>query len=264
MPAEPWVCRKCRSVNQPRASRCYSCNTPQALAQADLDQLVVAGAGSRDTGGEAPVGEYRSSDDRAFLAQVLIVVALLALVAGEVFGADLVGRVVDGAPVADERSTTTVLLGIGGMVAGGAAILAWAAWLSRVVENIPALGLGWPRATPRVAIFESLVPVVNLYRVPSILRDVMNRLEPGAQADALIAAAWFPLVGGVVVPRLARTASRVVFDAPEAFDDLFVLVNRIALGFTIAGGIILIGLIQWIENRASRRAQALQPTPTPG
>src|SRR5215212_5729941 len=74
--AQPWVCSSCRSVNQPREKRCYSCRTPRDLVEADPKTLLVAGAGSKPSTEPKPVGTFRSSGDLAFLTQVLIVAAL--------------------------------------------------------------------------------------------------------------------------------------------------------------------------------------------
>src|SRR5439155_14839470 len=44
----------------------------------------------------------------------------------------------------------------------GVAVVAWGAWLARAVENVPAVGGGWPSLTPAWAFFLCLIPGVNL------------------------------------------------------------------------------------------------------
>src|SRR5919108_3127119 len=207
MAANVWICGACRSINQPREQRCYKCRTPRELAKVDPETLVVAGAGVAQpvVDAKAVVGTYRSSADRAFLAQVLIILALVVTTISKLVGADVVSRVIDGDVAgADANFALLSLLGGGGFIVGIAALTAWAAWLSRVVDNIPALGLGWPSVTPWAAFVENFLPGVNLFRVPAIVRDVMAKLELGPGGDALIAASWLGLVGGVLVPRFGR------------------------------------------------------------
>jgi len=265
MSAHPWVCSSCRSVNQPRENRCYSCRTPRELVEADPETLLVAGAGSRPSAGTAPVAPvapYRSSGDRAFLTQVLIAVSLGVTLVGSVMGADLVGRVIDGTVSDAETPAITVA------VVGGFGLLLSVA--ARVVGGVAAAGrgeragggLGWPNVTPNAAVFESLIPGVNLYRVPAILRDVTSRLEPEGRGDGLIAAAWLAIVGGVLVPRIGRAVSGFLVGSIEELTTVWTVVGQLGLGLTIVGGALLITLIQWIETRMDRRASALAPAPS--
>lgn len=255
MSATPWICGSCRSINQPREGRCYRCRTPRDLVEADPETLLVAGAGSRPTETIRPTGAYSSSAALAFLTQVLIVAAIAVTVIANVLGADLVGRILDGEAVAGDASSTTVaIIGGGGLVVGAAALVAFALWLSRVVGNVPTVGLGWTNVTPQGAIFEALIPGVNLYRVPAVLRDIANRLEPGGRGEALIAGTWLGLVGGVLLPRLLSWAIIFVVGSIDEFVAMRVLVGQLALGLTIVGAIILIALIRWIEAQMSARA----------
>jgi len=174
-------------------------------------------------------------------------------------GADIVGGVLDAEAAVDETSVVTVaLVGGLGLLLSAAALVAWAAWLSRVVANVPAAGLGWPNVTPNAAVFESLIPGVNLYRVPAIVRDVTGRLEPDGKGDALIAAAWLALVGGALVPRIGRQVSALVVGEIEELSALWVVVGQLGLGMTVAGAALLIVLIRWIETRKEARAAGLE------
>ena len=59
-------------------------------------------------------------------------------------------------------------------------LLFFAAWLSRVVSNVPALGGGVAGTTPWRAFVNTLIPLVNLRTVPSMVQDVLYRLDPKA------------------------------------------------------------------------------------
>jgi hypothetical protein len=260
MSTNVWVCGACRSINQPREQRCYKCRTPRELAKVDPEKLVVAGAGVSQpiVDPKAVVGVYRSSSERAFLAQVLIVAALIVTTISKVAGADVVARLLDGdVEGADANGVLLAILGPGGFAVGLAALAAWAAWLSRVVDNIPTLGLGWPNVAPWAAFVENFLPGVNLFRVPAIVRDVMNRLEMGPGGDALIAASWLGLVGGVLVPRFGRyVTGTLAIESADTSARLGLLIGQAALGLTIVGGIFLIVIVRRIEEQAARLAAA--------
>jgi hypothetical protein len=153
-------------------------------------------------------------------------------------------------------------LGFLGLGLAALALIAWAAWLSRVVDNVPKLRLGWPNVTPTAAIYESIFPGVNLYRVPAILRDVVNRLEPNGRGEALIAASWLALVGGAIMPRVLRMGTSFLIGDVDELSRVWVVVNQLGLGLTVAGGALLIVLIQWLETRMSALA-AEQPQASP-
>jgi hypothetical protein len=261
MSATPWVCGNCRSINQPREGRCYRCRTPRELVEADPDTLIVAGAGaSRPPEEIRPTVGYRSSASRAVMTQLLVAAGLAVTVVSSVMGADLVGRLLDGSAAETDTSFGVVgLLGIAGLGLGAAALVSWAMWLSRVVANVPALGLGWPNLTPNQAIFESLIPGVNLYRVPAILRDVVNRLEPNGKGEAIIAAGWLGLVGGLLLPRALSWALLFTVGSLDDFVTLRYVAGQLGLGLTLVGGAVLIYLVQWIETRMRQRASGTVP-----
>ena len=255
-----WVCGVCRSINQPREQRCYKCRTPRELGKVDPESLVVAGVGSTEAivDPKAVVGTYRSSADRAFATQVLIVITVIATTASKIVGADVVTRLIDGdVEGASANLTLLSLLGGGGLILAILAVAAWAAWLSRVVDNIPALGLGWPNVTPSAAFIESFLPGVNLFRVPAIVRDVINRLEGAPRGDALIAAAWLGLVGGVLLPRFARyVTGPLTIESPDAASTFGLLAGQVGLGLSIVGAIFLIVLIRHVEEQVERKARS--------
>ncbi len=119
----PWVCGACRSINQPRETRCYHCRTPRDLGEVDPEQLITAGAGSKPEPIVRPVGAYQDSAGLALLTQGLIVIALAVTVTASFLGADVVGRVLD--PEAFEDGPGILIgglgfLGLGLAGAGGA------------------------------------------------------------------------------------------------------------------------------------------------
>lgn len=259
-----WVCGSCRSINQGRGGRCYKCRTPRELVEADPAALAVAGVGStaQPAGNPASgVGTYRSSADRAFLAQLLVGLTVVAAVLSSAMGANLVDRVLTGT-VPEEGIVTVALIGLGALGVAAAALVAWAAWLSRVVANIPAVGGGWPNVSPAAAFYENFLPGLNLLRVPAIVRDVMQRLDPDGRGEPLIVAAWLGLVGGLVLPRVGGYVLAFVVSTEDDLLRLSLVLSQIALGLTVVGAVFLIAIIRWVETRITARAERLADEPS--
>jgi hypothetical protein len=264
---EPWVCGACRSVNEFKSGRCYKCRTPRELGEADVAQLITAGAGATEAtetaaalARTAALGGYRSSNARAGLTQCLLVATAALAVLATVAGADFIGRVVGGdGETLREDAVVVVAIGLAVYAAAAATLISWAAWLSRVVDNVPKIGLGWPNVSPGQAVLENFLPGWNLLRVPAILRDVVTRLEPaGGRGNMLIAVAWLGLVGGVLLPYAARWLLRFVPMSAATRLDIALLVGELALGVTIAGIVFLIMLIRHIEAGMRATARELE------
>src|SRR3712207_4515430 len=129
MTTVPWVCGACRSINQPRESRCYRCRTPRDLGEVDPEQLITAGAGATPEPSGSPMGAYRSSAPHAMVTQFLVVAALAVTVVSSFLGADLVGRLLDAGLYDENLATTAAAVGFAGLGLAAAALVAWAAWL---------------------------------------------------------------------------------------------------------------------------------------
>jgi uncharacterized protein DUF4328 len=267
---EPWICGACRSVNEFKSQRCYKCRTPRELGEVDVAQLITAGAGATEAtetaaraARTAALGGYRSSDARAGLTQCLLAATAVLAVLSSVAGADLIASALAGdSETVREDAPVVVAIGLAVFAAAGMTLVSWAAWLSRVVDNVPKIGLGWPNVSPGQAILENFLPGWNLLRVPAILRDVVTRLEPGGgRGNTLIAVAWLGLVGGVLLPYAARRLLAFVPMPLDARLDAAVIVAQLALGVTIAGIVFLIMLIRHIEAgmRVASRAADAQP-----
>lgn len=258
--AEGWICGACRSVNKPGHVRCYHCHTPRVVAQVDPETLPVSGTVPEVA--EAPLPPYESSDSLAVLARTLVLLAGAAVFLAGVLGAIVIEALVEEGTAAALGGLT--LLGVLNILQVAlilAALVAWAAWLSRVVTNVPAVGLGYPSATPRSAFLENFIPVVNLLRVPSIVRDVTSRLDATGRGEALMVATWLCLVGGTIAPSiLAWTLQQLFYVLP--LDILAVLrissiASQIGAGLQVAGTFFLVLLIGWVERRMAERAQGL-------
>ena len=203
--AEFWVCDRCKSLNQRWAKRCYGCQGERRVDTQILSAdgpSVVWTAGPRALGtsrdsGPVATGRYRPSTLRAALAVSFIGLATsLGLALLGVTAAALVGGGRQGWTdyqaaffAADNRRILLAFVGLLIVSYLGAAI-SWLAWLSRVIDNVPALGGGRPRSSPRGAITAWFVPVVNLAKPYWILRDVHDRLAVPGRRNAPLRAWW--------------------------------------------------------------------------
>jgi hypothetical protein len=255
--SEPWVCGSCRSFNEVRSTRCYKCHTPRLLAEADLSTLIVAGAGATEASAAvteaataAVLGGYRGSSVRAGIVQCMLVATGIVTVVVSVAGAEVISRLLAG-----DREYARREIGAVNDLAWvqygffGVTLLCWAAWLSRVVDNIPKVGLGWPNVSPTAAFIENFLPGWNLLRIPSILRDVLHRLErTGGRGDMLLAAGWLGLAGGTVLPPAFGLVLGFFVSSMLQAVSLGVVLNQVGLGLKLVGALALILLIRRIES----------------
>ena len=252
---EFWVCAGCRSINNARAAQCYNCRTPRDLAEVDPATIESSGHGQvRPL--DLPV--FRPSRGVAALASVLLLAIAGIEVVDTVVSSSLMLQVLAGTAATSEQLRYVATLGILAVGIAALALIGWSLWLSRAVRAMPALGLGYPATSPSMAFAENFLPVLNLLRVPPIVRDVVHRVQPTARRTGLlIFSAWIALLVGFVVPRIVVL---VVGDPASAAPDT--LRTQFAIGVTgavmvIAGSIVLVALIWWVEDRitASRTNQ---------
>jgi hypothetical protein len=269
-----WVCGTCHSINEQRRGRCYKCGARQEVAatgematlrreQAIASRTVVAYRPA------AALGLATS-----FFLLGLAVVNLAGIV--QTFGLssflDQQLGVLEATGSIDEpaflaRTEEMNRLGLANLAVVLPALLFFAAWLSRVVSNVPALGGGIPSTSPGRAFVNTLIPLVNLRTVPGMVQDVLYRLDPRGGGVFMVGAAWFGLVGSWIVSFLAGwyLDLRLTFDlfnaasleeAVASFRTLLTLAVAIdvATGALIAiGAVVLIALMIRIERRSRAR-----------
>ncbi len=192
--ADIWICNVCRSINPISSNRCYRCHTPIQIAAAKPDDLSVSQL-PREAHTE-PVGTYRSTETLAVLVTVGSVAFILAglLAVWTIYTVNDL-RVSDSRAAADALFQQRLLFLIPAPVIGVLALLAYAAWIRRAVENLPALGLGFARVSPNWAFVEPLIPGFNLYSIPARIAEVIQKLGGHLYATAVIGLAWILIVG---------------------------------------------------------------------
>ncbi len=203
-----------------------------------------------------PPARFRGSLTRAKWAMVLVGIATAALLL-------LVVEAAKGFNLLDHVATTTVdeveqwqrgvnaAVGLN-LITEFVAAIAFLAWLSRVVDNVPALGGGQPNTTPRWAIGWWFVPIASWFKPYQVVADVWRRLATGPRevGTGVLLAWWVLWIGGGLtgnlVPRLA---------APTTVDGVrtLLLVVIAAAVAQVMAGILLVRITWEIERRAEAR-----------
>lgn len=212
---------------------------------------------------------FRSAGTRARIA----IVALVAIVAQQVFEIvhvlsfdrlvdDYIAGVIGDSALAayDERSVNLLWLYVGIAVVCGITFLAW---LSRAVDNAPALGAGTPPRGPRAAIGWWFVPFANLVVPYTIVSDLRRRMAvPDAPGRGVwIVRSWWALW------IIQAIAGRLVGALPagETVDDLR-LANTVLIvsdSLTIAAAILAILVIRELQHFEAIRAVWLRASQQP-
>jgi hypothetical protein len=213
--ADFWACSQCRSINPLKSERCYSCHTPRSVAAVKPTELSVTDTKPLPI---VAVEEFRSSEGRAVLATIALVMFALGAALAVWMSWSIVELRAEGESATADRLLDESLpfLAIAAVL-GVVAFLAYGAWISRVVANLPALGAGYSRVSPTMAFIEPLIPGVNLYSLPTRAAEVAGRLGGGTGPLVLIVLAWFFAVGPAAV---GAWILRVAYLAESGADQL--------------------------------------------
>lgn len=142
--------------------------------------------------------------------------------------------------------------------------IAYLAWQSRVVDNIPALSGSEPWVSPRWSIALWFVPLANFVAPYKVVADAWSRLADRAseRRPTVVLGWWLLWIGGGVGTRLLITLSN-----PETAPELnaFLTGISVALAAHVVSGLLLIWIIREMERRIRvriARSEAVVP-PTP-
>lgn len=205
-----------------------------------------------------PAG-YRSSGVRAAIAMILVgltvgVIALLALAMAH--GLAVIDEIGTAAGVADARQFEQQAASLSGvyLVLLVSSIVAFLAWLSRAVDNVPALGGGQPAFTPRASIGWWFVPIANLVQGYRIMADLWRRMAPTAAQQRAwpVAVWWLGWLGANVTTSAMSRTPLVTAEALRGYLSTLILLYAILA----VVGVIFMAIIAIIERRAQERAAA--------
>jgi hypothetical protein len=269
-----WVCGTCHSINEQRSGRCYKCGAKQeTAATGEMATLRQEQAIAVRT-----VAGYRPAAALGLAASIFLLGLAAVTIAGIIMSIGLsgfVGTQLDNLKASgsfDEaayqaRLADSTRLGLASLAIVIPALLFFAAWLSRVVSNVPALGGGIPGTSPSRAFINTLIPLVNLRTVPGIIQDVLYRLDPKGGGLFMVGVAWLGLVGSWILSFVAGwyIDLRVTFDAVNAasIEDFVesvrplltaaVIIDIVTGALIAIGALVLIALMVRIERRSRAR-----------
>ena len=141
-------------------------------------------------------------------------------------------------------------------------VIAYLAWLSRAVDNAPAIGAGAPEHSPRGAIGWWFVPFANLIVPYQIVTDLHHRLAVGDD----VGRARGLLLGWWLVWLVSNWASWFALRIPtETVDDLRQLINvSIAVDILlVVAAALAILVVRRIQRREDARARLMAAPPEP-
>jgi hypothetical protein len=269
-----WVCGTCHSINRQRSKRCYKCGADQAVAatgemathrqeQAIAIRHIVPYRPAAALGLAAAI--FLLGLAAVSIAEALDSARVSPLALDQLDVLKRTGRIDSTAFAALESSAATI--GLVRLAIILPTLLFFAAWLGRVVSNVPALGGGIPGTSPWRAFVSTLIPGLNLRTVPGTIQDVLYRLDPKAGGFFMIAIAWIGLVGSWLISVIAARylSLRVVFDITnaatvgDAVDSVRGLVSAafvidiVTAILTALGALVLIMVMIRIERRSHAR-----------
>jgi hypothetical protein len=253
--ADVWACSNCRSLNQGK-DRCYKCRSPRALGGVAPTELPTIGPSAPIV----PNVAYRSSAFRGFVASVgIISLAVVAVIWAVVSSYIIKPVVLDRTAVVSDAANATfseLWLLFGALIV--VTLVAFAAWLSRVVANIPALTGSFPKATPRLTFLQVLVPILNLRWIPSILREVLRTLDPRGNGDALLAAAILPtFLAAFAYFAIRRFVTGAVIGGGLTVRQIIEMEGvflQVTVGLATISAVMLVAIVMRVERRSSALA----------
>src|SRR6476661_4368141 len=258
--ADIWICNVCRSINPISSNRCYRCHTPIQIAAAKPEDLAVHQV-PKEAHTEV-VGTYRSTETLAALVTVAGVAFILATFLA-LFTTYAVNdlRASDDRAAADALFQQRLLFFVPAPVIGVLGLLVYAAWIRRVVENLPALGLGFARVSPTWAFAEPLIPGFNLYSIPARIAEVIQKLGGHLYATAVIGLAWVLVVGPAVILVYVARFTRFLGTGAELLR--VTSIGAIAVFVFQAVALVLMLWVLWQVEKLMRTKAAAMPAKAP-
>jgi len=192
---EMWMCGDCRSSNAAKDKRCYRCGVPRAtseMTEATAGAAAVSAQEARTVLVAATRlgARYRATWWLAIVAGIMIFVSTAA---HTIQTRDIVAHVASDASVvmtaAEAQASATI--GLVGAAAFLLGMLFWSIWIALVVSNVPALTARWPTRSPVGAFFGQWIPIIQIKRPFTTVRDVVVILSSSAFFPAVVVIAWW-------------------------------------------------------------------------
>ena len=242
-------------------ARCPKCGHHQTLVtryceSCGFDRHQAVGEGA--AGGFS--GIFRSARTRAKLTVALLAAITLVYVLTafhHVSGFDLVSRADLGILTPGEVTVfddVTQILAVAYLLAFLASAVAFLAWLSRSVDNVPPLTGQVPRSTPRWSIGWWFVPIANFVMPYLVVRDLLVRLRGTDGGPIWVLLAWWVAWLGTTLASLVVASIR----GPNTLAELntWFSVNLAADLAGATAAVLAIVVVRGIQTLADQRASS--------
>jgi hypothetical protein len=207
-----------------------------------------------------------------FAIATLGIAGAISLIAAlqDVSGFAIVDRAEAGTLTVAEADAFDAAFGAMGLLQLGSVILcaiAFLAWLSRSVDNVPGLRGGTPVATPAWSIGWWFVPFANLVKPYQVVADLYRRMAPAERIGSGIVLAWWLLwiLNNIVTQIAGRLWGGDTIDSLRTGLSLWVA-SDLGDVVTAALAILIVVRIQdWADAReaAPPGEMAVEPGPKP-
>jgi hypothetical protein len=245
-----WLCADCHSANRDGASRCYKCRARRASGEMyDATAAMAVDNARKATDHLAAAARTGARYRKTWvLAGLFIPLSILNTVIEFVrHGVELPLLQGDGT-IAGTRAEMWLIgnIALWNLAISLAGTFVWALWIALVVANVPALTARWTPHTPLGAFMSVWVPILNLKRPYTVVRNVLQVLLPGRFAPRLIVLAWWLtlmaanfgwLAVGVYLAGTGRLAMRPAI----------VLSSELRLGLLMLTGVFGAAIVVFVE-----------------
>jgi hypothetical protein len=255
-----WLCADCHSANRDGAARCYKCRARRGSGEMyDATAAMAVDNAVKATGylvAAARTGaRYRKT---WLLAALFVPLSILNTVIEFVrYGAEL--RLLQGnGVVVGTRAEMWLIgnIGLWNLLVSLAGTFVWALWIALVVANVPALTARWTPHTPLGAFMSVWVPILNLKRPYTVVRNVLQVLLPGRFAPRLIVLGWWLSLMAASFGWLA-VGVYLIATGRMALRPAVVLSSELRLGLLMLTGLLGAALVVFVEI-AQRRALVMR------
>ncbi len=221
-----------------------------------------------DNGTWAP-GPYRGTRTRTMVVALVAGLTALAWALCAVAGASILLELPDIAAGAPITQRTLLLDGAWRAIALVALVLRMStvvvlvAWLSRLVDGLPSLGLGRTKRSPREAIGWWFVPVATWFIPIQILGDALDRLAPTGRFSRILLFTWWSC--HLLVLFVTPVINNALVDAQNLERLQTALVWQVAQGaLTVVWGTLLVAIAIRAEGMVTRHEQGQMPERSAG
>jgi hypothetical protein len=134
--------------------------------------------------------------------------------------------------------------------------IAFLAWQSRVVENVPALGAGQPMASPRWSIAWWFIPIANVWMPYRVVADLWHRLGTtrAGRRSTLVLVWWVLWLAGDLVWAVAGRFSPTSVDEWRLYFAVSIAGDLAMLGAGVALLLVIWEIERRVTDREARRA----------